>query len=93
MRSTPSIEQQLANLPKLDVPALRSAYRRLYGTGAPRNAPPLLLRQAVANRLHQQLLARRGIYWKLYQLQYKDQELGGVTAIPSPVLPEVSADD
>jgi len=25
---------------------------------------------------HQELLARRGIYWKLYQLQYKDQELG-----------------
>ena len=25
---------------------------------------------------HQQLLAHRGIYWKLYQLQYKDQELG-----------------
>jgi ATP-binding cassette, subfamily B, multidrug efflux pump len=25
---------------------------------------------------HQQLLAKRGIYWKLYQLQYKDQELG-----------------
>jgi ATP-binding cassette, subfamily B, multidrug efflux pump len=25
---------------------------------------------------HQQLLARRGLYWKLYQLQYKDQELG-----------------
>lgn len=25
---------------------------------------------------HQQLLAERGIYWKLYQLQYKDQELG-----------------
>jgi ATP-binding cassette, subfamily B, multidrug efflux pump len=24
---------------------------------------------------HQQLLAERGIYWKLYQLQYKDQEL------------------
>jgi ATP-binding cassette, subfamily B, multidrug efflux pump len=24
---------------------------------------------------HQQLLAIRGIYWKLYQLQYKDQEL------------------
>jgi ATP-binding cassette subfamily B multidrug efflux pump len=23
---------------------------------------------------HQQLLARRGIYFKLYQLQYKDQE-------------------
>jgi ATP-binding cassette subfamily B protein len=23
---------------------------------------------------HQQLLALRGIYWKLYQLQYKDQE-------------------
>ncbi|MCC7157245.1 MAG: ABC transporter ATP-binding protein [Bryobacterales bacterium] len=29
---------------------------------------------------HQQLLALRGIYWKLYQLQYKDQEL----AAPSP---------
>ncbi len=25
---------------------------------------------------HQELLALRGIYWKLYQLQYKDQELG-----------------
>ena len=26
---------------------------------------------------HQELLLRRGLYWKLYQLQYKDQELGG----------------
>ena len=25
---------------------------------------------------HQQLLTQRGIYWRLYQLQYKDQELG-----------------
>jgi len=25
---------------------------------------------------HQQLLAQRGLYWKLYQLQYKDQENG-----------------
>jgi len=25
---------------------------------------------------HQQLLGMRGIYWKLYQLQYKDQEIG-----------------
>ncbi len=25
---------------------------------------------------HQELLALRGIYWKLYQLQYKDQEIG-----------------
>jgi ATP-binding cassette subfamily B protein len=24
---------------------------------------------------HQQLLAQRGLYWKLYQLQYKDQEV------------------
>ena len=24
---------------------------------------------------HQQLLAQRGLYWKLYQLQYKDQEI------------------
>jgi ATP-binding cassette subfamily B protein len=28
---------------------------------------------------HQELLARRGMYWTLYQLQYKDQELGGTT--------------
>src|ERR1035441_2294410 len=27
---------------------------------------------------HQELLAVRGIYWKLYQLQYKDQEVRGV---------------
>jgi ATP-binding cassette subfamily B multidrug efflux pump len=33
---------------------------------------------------HQQLLANRGIYWKLYQLQYKDQELPA-TAIPLPL--------
>ena len=26
---------------------------------------------------HQELLTERGIYWKLYQLQYKDQELSG----------------
>jgi ATP-binding cassette subfamily B protein len=26
---------------------------------------------------HQELLAQRGIYWKLYQLQYKDQEKPG----------------
>jgi ATP-binding cassette, subfamily B, multidrug efflux pump len=25
---------------------------------------------------HQELLANRGLYWRLYQLQYKDQELG-----------------
>jgi ATP-binding cassette subfamily B protein len=31
---------------------------------------------------HQELLAQRGLYWKLYQLQYKDQELG-VLAPPS----------
>ena len=29
---------------------------------------------------HQQLLAQRGLYWKLYQLQYKDQEIGAGTA-------------
>jgi ATP-binding cassette subfamily B protein len=28
---------------------------------------------------HQELLARRGIYYKLYQLQYKDQEIPTVT--------------
>jgi ATP-binding cassette, subfamily B, multidrug efflux pump len=30
---------------------------------------------------HQQLLAERGIYYKLYQLQYKDQELGAAQAL------------
>ena len=36
---------------------------------------------------HQQLLANRGIYYKLYQLQYKDQEVG----TSSPARPEVTA--
>jgi ATP-binding cassette subfamily B multidrug efflux pump len=41
---------------------------------------------------HQQLLAQRGIYWKLYQLQYKDQE---VPAAPATAAGSVlaSADD
>ena len=29
---------------------------------------------------HQELLAHRGLYWKLYQLQYKDQEIGAPAA-------------
>ena len=37
---------------------------------------------------HQQLLAQRGIYYKLYQLQYKDQEVG-VERAPTPA----NADD
>jgi ATP-binding cassette subfamily B protein len=43
---------------------------------------------------HQQLLAQRGIYFKLYQLQYKDQEVG-VARAPTPAGSEVtaSADD
>ena len=50
---------------------------------------------------HQQLLAQRGIYYKLYQLQYKDQEMASVTNVAratSPangmkvsLLPEVTA--
>ena len=36
---------------------------------------------------HQELLARRGIYYKLYQLQYKDQEVTESIA-PSPALGE-----
>ncbi len=35
---------------------------------------------------HEELLARRGLYWRLYQLQYKDQELGmaeGASAAPA----------
>jgi ATP-binding cassette subfamily B protein len=40
---------------------------------------------------HQQLLAQRGVYYKLYQLQYKDQEI----AVSTSGTPEVtaSADD
>jgi ATP-binding cassette subfamily B protein len=30
---------------------------------------------------HQELLAKRGIYWKLYQLQYKEQELAPVESL------------
>jgi len=43
---------------------------------------------------HQELLAQRGIYFKLYQLQYKDQELS-VARAPSPANAGVtaSADD
>ena len=37
---------------------------------------------------HQQLLANRGIYYKLYQLQYKDQELPGIS---TPLSPQVTA--
>jgi ATP-binding cassette subfamily B protein len=32
---------------------------------------------------HQQLLTQRGIYYKLYQLQYKDQELGVAPPVPA----------
>jgi ATP-binding cassette subfamily B protein len=34
---------------------------------------------------HQELLALRGIYWKLYQLQYKDQETGSARLLEQPV--------
>jgi ATP-binding cassette subfamily B protein len=41
---------------------------------------------------HQQLLAQHGIYYKLYQLQYKDQELAaaGISSHPEVT---ASADD
>jgi ATP-binding cassette subfamily B multidrug efflux pump len=45
---------------------------------------------------HQELLANRGIYYKLYQLQYKDQEVEDVGRAPSPASAgesTVSADD
>jgi ATP-binding cassette subfamily B protein len=43
---------------------------------------------------HQQLLAQRGIYYKLYQLQYRDQELASVP-VPQPLATprEVGAGD
>jgi ATP-binding cassette, subfamily B, multidrug efflux pump len=45
---------------------------------------------------HQELLAQRGIYYKLYQLQYKDQELETAGQTPAPATTSestVSADD
>jgi ATP-binding cassette subfamily B protein len=42
---------------------------------------------------HQQLLAQRGIYYKLYQLQYRDQELPRVPAQPLATPSEVGARD
>jgi ATP-binding cassette, subfamily B, multidrug efflux pump len=35
---------------------------------------------------HQQLLGQRGIYWKLYQLQYKDQEIGAGNSLGASVV-------
>src|SRR4029079_15058541 len=32
---------------------------------------------------HQELLAARGLYWRLYQLQYKDQEVGAAGEPPA----------
>jgi ATP-binding cassette subfamily B protein len=40
---------------------------------------------------HQELLAQRGLYWKLYELQYRDQELGTGSDSTSPLEP-LSAD-
>jgi len=44
---------------------------------------------------HQELLAQRGIYYKLYQLQYKDQEVsvGRPLSPANPQQPTASADD
>jgi ATP-binding cassette subfamily B protein len=43
---------------------------------------------------HQELLAYRGIYWKLYQLQYKDQEFPAASLInPEPSGVTVAGDD
>ena len=39
---------------------------------------------------HQQLLAHRGLYWKLYQLQYKDQELGVLPPAPTSQQPSIA---
>jgi ATP-binding cassette, subfamily B, multidrug efflux pump len=38
---------------------------------------------------HQELLANRGLYWKLYQLQYKDQEIGAAPAREPSIAPAV----
>ena len=34
---------------------------------------------------HQELLAQRGLYWRLYQLQYKDQEVAAAGESPATV--------
>jgi ATP-binding cassette, subfamily B, multidrug efflux pump len=36
---------------------------------------------------HQELLALRGIYWKLYQFQYRDQELNSTARSTEAFLP------
>jgi ATP-binding cassette subfamily B multidrug efflux pump len=40
---------------------------------------------------HQELLGQRGIYWKLYQLQYKDQELGASAGMVTGLAPELAS--
>ena len=42
---------------------------------------------------HQQLLAQRGIYWKLYQLQYKDQEIAAPPLSSAAMAATASASD
>jgi len=39
---------------------------------------------------HQQLLAQRGLYWKLYQLQYKDQEISSASLTAPRIEPAIS---
>jgi ATP-binding cassette, subfamily B, multidrug efflux pump len=41
---------------------------------------------------HQQLLTQRGIYWKLYQLQYKDQEEQRALNAADPVARDAASD-
>jgi ATP-binding cassette subfamily B protein len=38
---------------------------------------------------HQELLAQRGLYWKLYQLQYKDQEMSSLPTREPSVAPAI----
>jgi ATP-binding cassette subfamily B protein len=40
---------------------------------------------------HQELLAQRGLYWKLYQLQYKDQEIGAFASPPREASPATAS--
>jgi ATP-binding cassette subfamily B protein len=42
---------------------------------------------------HQELLTKRGLYWKLYQLQYKDQELAVPATTSRPEASTAGADD
>ncbi len=55
----------------------------LHHPDAPTRSSSCTRARCARSGTHQQLLAQRGIYWKLYQLQYKDQEVFGARSRPA----------